>query len=126
MVTEHKGVFQDDVSMTLSSRFDLVAENANGAYILGADGAIISGFTDPVTLSVQGFITPESQEAEKLRLTSNRVLVSLPYGVDPPDPLKHVYTASYVVRGDSGSKDFTASEVESLDLGRCTVTWRTA
>lgn len=126
LVTEHKGVFQDDVAMTLSARFDLVAENANGAFILGSTGAVITGFTDVTTLVSQGFLTPEAQEAEKLRLTANRVLISLPFGLSPPDPLKHAYTTSYVVRGDSGAKDFAAAEVEYLDLGRCTVTWRSA
>lgn len=124
LATEHKGVFQDDVGMVLSERFDLVGENANGAYILGSGGEEIVGFTDTATLLSQGFATAEAQKSERLRLTANRILVSLPYGIDPPDPLKHTYTASYIVRGDTGAKDFAPSEVEYLDLGRCTITWR--
>src|SRR5690606_9597015 len=36
LATEHKGVFQDDESMVLSSSLALVAQNANQAYIIGS------------------------------------------------------------------------------------------
>ena len=119
--TEHKGVFQDDEAMDLAARFDLVGQSASGAYILGATGESISGFTDSVTLASQGFTTLQAQQAERVRLTANRVLVSIPYTTDPS---KHSYAASYVIRGDVGAKDIEASAVEYLDLGRFTVTYK--
>ncbi len=70
-----------------------------------------------------GFTTTETQTAELLKRTANRVIVA----VDSTDnPQNHDYAVSYVVRGDSGSKDITSSGVEFVDLGDFTITFRTA
>ncbi len=45
-------------------------------------------------------------------------------GTPQDDPTGHAFTASYVVRGDSGAHDFEAADVEYLDLGAMTVTYR--
>lgn len=121
--TEHRGVFQDDVAMKLVSVLSTVASAANQAYIIGADGAIITGYSDDATLTADGFITPETRQAERLRRTANHVVVSLAIGVPPDDPGNHAYACSYVVRGDSGAKDFAAAEVEFLSLGNFTITY---
>ena len=125
--TEHRGVFQDDESMLLASSFSTVGNAANQAYIIGSTGAVIAGYSDDATLTSAGFTTPESRVAERLRRTANHVLVSL-LGTSVPsdDPGRHSYAASYVVQGDSGAHDITTSEVEYLELGGLTITYRNA
>lgn len=123
--TEHRGVFQDDVSMPLVSDLTQVATAANQAYIIGSSGAIILGYSDDATLIAEGFTTAAAIQAERLRRTANHVVVALSASDVPPDePTNHAYAASYVIRGDAGAHDFTASQVEFLDLGPLTVTYR--
>lgn len=125
--TEHKGVFQDDELMTLAGTLETVASGSKQAFIIGSGGAIITGYTDAATLLAAGFVTGTDQAAELLRRTANHVVVSITGGGSPVDiPDNHKYVASYVVRGDSGAKDMTASGVEFLDMGSLTITYRTA
>lgn len=127
LVTEHKGVFQDDEAFALSSTLASVALNARQAFIIGAGGATITGYTDVPTLVAAGFTQPDDQQAELLRRTANRVVVALSSSGSPVDtPLKHKYAASYVVRNDIGSKDLTASPVEFLSLGDVRLAYREA
>jgi hypothetical protein len=121
--TEHRGAFQDDESMTLASDLSLVASASNQAFIVGSAGAVILGYTDSSTLTSAGFLTAEDQASEVLRRTANHVVVSLP---NTEDPSSYSYAVSYVVRGDSGSKDVSASGVEFLELGNFTTTYRSA
>jgi hypothetical protein len=123
LATEHRGAFQDDESMALASDLSLVASASNQAFIVGSTGAVILGYTDSATLTTAGFVTVEDQAAETLRRTANHVVIALP---STDDPNNHSYAVSYVVRGDSGAKDISASGVESLELGNFTVTYRTA
>lgn len=119
--TEHKGVFQDDEAMVLSSAFNNVGQNSNQAYIIGSTGAVIVGYSDDATLIADGYTDPEDIEAERLRRTANHVLLSiLGGGTDAPD--QHAYAVSYVVRGDVGPHDITASAVEFIELGQLTLT----
>jgi hypothetical protein len=124
--TEHRGVFQDDESMTLSDDLFSVCNGPYRAYLIGRTGATIAGYTDTPTLVAEGFTTGDSQLVEYLRRSANRVILSLPGGGNPDVPTNHKYAVSYVVRGDSGAKDMTASGVEFLDLGGFTVTYRNA
>jgi len=127
LVTEHKGVFQDDEAMALSSSLFSVATVVGQAYIIGSSGATIPGYTDSVTLYAEGFLTPSEQDAELLKRTANHVVVSLSSSGSLTDtPLNHSYAVSYVVRGDSGSKDVLSSGVEFIELGNFTVTYRSA
>lgn len=127
LVTEHKGVFQDDEPLTLSSLVSNVGQNANQAYIMGSEGTIITGYSDDATLIAAGFTTPAGIAAERLQRTANHVLVSLSGAGSPPDaPENHAYNVSYVVRGDKGPHDITASQVEFIDLGDFTLTFRSA
>jgi hypothetical protein len=123
--TEHKGVFQDDVAMTLVLDISLVASVANQAFIIGATGASIMGYSDDATLIAEGFTTAAGIQAERLRRTANHIVIALTAADVPPDePTNHAYAVSYVIRGDSGAHDFTASSMEFLDLGPLTVTYR--
>jgi len=125
--TEHRGVFQDDVAMSLSGTLALVGDTANQTFIIGAGGAIIQGYSDDATLLAEGFTTADARETERLRRTANHVVVALEAsGVPLDEPNNHEYAVSYVVRGDFGSHNIEASEVEFLDLGDFTITYRTA
>jgi len=127
LTTEHRGVFQDDEALTLSTLVSNVGQNANQAYIIGSDGAIITGYSDDATLIADGFTDPTDIEAERVKRTGNHVLVSLSGAGSPPDaPENHSYAASYVIRNDKGPHDITASEVEFIDLGNFTLTFREA
>jgi len=127
LVTEHRGVFQDDEAMTLSGTLETLASNSNQAFIVGSSGATIQGYTDTDTLVDSGFTTFTAQQQELALRTANHVLVSLSGSSSPIDlPTNHKYSVSYIVRGDSGSKDISASEVEFVDLGNLTITFREA
>jgi hypothetical protein len=125
---EHKGVFQDDIGMTLAPSLATVGQYENGAYIIGATGAVISGYSDDATIiSETGLTDPDDIEAERLRRTANHVVTSLSGAdVPPDDPENHDYAASYVIQGDTGPHDLQASEVEFLDLGALVLTFREA
>lgn len=125
LATEHKGVFQDDLPMTLVSDFYLLASKPNQAYIIGNNGATIPGYTDDVTLIAEGFTTAAGRQAEYLDRTANHILIALSgEGIPPTMPEDHAYTVSYHVRGDSGAHDVYGSEVEYIDLGNLTITYR--
>lgn len=121
--TEHRGVFQDDEALSLSSDLIGVANASEQAFIIGSTGAVIVGYTDTATLIADGFTTAATQASELSRRTANHVVVSI-LSSDSPD--SHDYTVSYVVRGDSGSKDIAASGVEFVELGNFTITFRSA
>lgn len=125
--TEHKGVFQDDEPLTLSDTLATVAQNPRQAYIIGSGGAVITGYSDDATLISEGFLTAADIAAERLLRTANHVVVALSgAGVPPDDPSNHVYAASYVIQGDVGPHDITAAQVEFIELGDLTLTFRTA
>ncbi len=127
LVTEHRGVFQDDEPFALAGDLNTVASASRQAFIIGAEGATIVGYSDVPTLVADGFLQPDDQAAERIRRTANRVVVSLASGGSPVDtPLKHKYAASYVIRNDIGSKDLTATGVEFLSLGKVTLSFREA
>lgn len=107
--TEHRGVFQDDLALKLVEDPMLVGSAEGQAYIIGSDGLVIPGLTTQATA----------------KTVANRVLVSLPYTASNPDvPTAHSYGVSYQVRGDSGAHDVYGSEVEYVDLGNFTITYR--
>lgn len=125
--TEHKGVFQDDEPMTVVDNLALVASLPKQAYIIGAQGALIMGYTDDATLIAAGFLTANERAAELLRRTANHIVVSLSGAAIPPDePVKHAYAVSYVVRSDKGAHDITSTQVEYMTLGNFTVSYRSA
>lgn len=127
LVTEHRGVFQDDEPMTMVSVLTQVGTNSDQAFIIGSGGAVIPGYTDSATLAAQGFTTAAAQQAQLLALTANHVLVSLSTaGPNPDSPTLHKYACSYIVRGDIGAKDVPSSGVEFLNLGNFTITIRSA
>jgi hypothetical protein len=123
--TEHKGIFQNDEARVLSSTLALVGQFPNQGYIIGSDGAIVTGYSDDATLIADGFTDPEDIETERLRRTAGHVVVSLP-SADGKEPTDFKYAVSYVIRGDIGPHDLTASQVEFIDLGGFVLTIREA
>lgn len=125
--TEHKGVFQDDVALVLASSLAVVGANANQAFIIGAGGATIAGYSDDATIIAAGYTDPSDIVDERLRRTANHIVVSLSSAGVPPDaPENHNYAASYVIRDHRGPADLNSSQVEFLDLGSLTITFRSA
>lgn len=123
--TVHKGVFQDDIAMTLASSLTTVGQYTAGGFIIGAGGATITGYSDDVTITAEtGLTDPDAIEAERLHRTANHVVVSLEGPTD--EPSEHLYGVSYNITGDRGPHDIQASEVEFLDLGELTLTFRSA
>jgi hypothetical protein len=123
-IYQHHGVFQDDVQLGQALSLSQVATAPKQAWIIGSEGAIIQGYSDDATLAAQGF--PSDQiPAERLRLTANHAVVSLSgAGLPPDNPGNHIYTVSYQVYGQTGSQDINASDVEFIDLGNFTITYR--
>lgn len=125
LLTEHRGVFEDDEPMVLSDTLAGVGQQPNQAYIIGSGGAVITGFSDDATIIAAGFVTLADIEKERLRRTANHVLLSLSgAGLPPDNPSDHKYAVSYIVRNDVGPHDITAAQVETLDLGNFTLTIR--
>lgn len=123
--TEHHGVFQDDVAMSLASSLTQVCTKSSQAWIIGSGGAVITGYSDDATLIAQGFTTPAQIASQRLVLTADHVVVSLSAAGIPPDvPTNHAYTVSYVVRGMTGSHDITSAPVEFIDLDNLEITYR--
>lgn len=128
LVTEHKGVFQDDEPLALSVSLPRVGALANQAFIIGSAGASVVGFSDDATLILEGYVEPVDIEAERRRRTANHVVVSLGgaggAGGVADNPDQHDYTASYVIRGDVGPHDISATQVEFIELGDLSLTVR--
>lgn len=123
--TEHKGIFQNDEPRILSSTLALIGQFPNQGFIIGAGGAVVTGYSDDATLIADGFTDPDDIEVERLRRTANHVVVSLPSAAGK-EPTDYSYAVSYVIRGDRGPHDLTASQVEFIDLGSLTLTIREA
>ena len=125
--TEHKGVFQDDLAMTTVSDLNLVGSSPNQAYIIGNNGAVIQGYTDDATLIEEGFTTAAARQTEYRQRTANHIVVALLGSGDPlPMPENYAYSVSYHVRGDKGAHDVYGSDVDYIDLGNLTITYRGA
>lgn len=124
--TVHHGVYKDELIMESSPTLADVGVRVNQSFIIGRNGAIINGYSDDATL-YPVFVTAENVAAERLRLTANRILVSLNAGISPADyPTDHAFTCTYVVSGDRGSKDLGASQIEYLSPGDLTITFKRA
>lgn len=112
--TDFRGVFQDDVALTLlpaASLLPVLGLGAGRAYILGSTGASITGYSDDATLTAEGY-TDTVQE--RINRTANRVLVSTSPG---DSPVNHTYTVTYVVGTDSGAKDIDPGAAEYITTG---------
>jgi len=118
------GVFKDNLLMTESESIDTIGEYTNQAYIVGAKGIVIQGYSDDATLLAAG-IEQDEIAKERLELTANRVFISLDYGQIPSDvPSMHSFSVTYIVHGDIGSKDISVSSIEYTTPGDLTITYK--
>lgn len=118
----HRGIFMNDLIVEMVDTIPKVSLGAGRGYIIGNQGAVLLGYSDDATLAAEGFDTAEEREAERIRRTANRALIS----VSPTDiPADQAWTVTYVVEGDEGVGDLEASEVEFLSLGNLTITFTT-
>ncbi len=124
--TQFHGVFQDNLILVQASSLANIGSAYGQAWIIGAEGAVIQGYSDNATLE-PAYITETAIAAARLALTANRVVVSLNAGLTPPDiPTNHVYSATYIVQGATGSTDIATSTVEYLTPGELTITYQAA
>jgi hypothetical protein len=125
--TLHKGVFKDEQPMALVTVLTSVGKLPDQAYIIGRLGAVINGYSDDATLTAAGFTTPAARDAERLARTANRAVVSLNSGIVPPDlPDDHEFAVSYIVSGDTDTKDLEVSSIEAIVPSAITFTYRAA
>lgn len=120
---EFRGVFQDDDEMTLLTvRPETLGSAPRQAYIIGAGGLTIPGYTDDATLKAE-FPTASNQDIEQVRIsrTQNRILIS----VDVDDsPVNHEYFITYFVAEENeGVRDIEPGPVEQLIVGELTFTF---
>jgi len=117
------GVFMDNLQLTPALSLNAMGTAIGLAWIIGANGAIINGYSDDATL-VPIYTTPTAVAAARLALTANRVVISLNNGINPPDvPGNHTFSATYIVNNDTGSKDVSTSSVEYLTPDNITITY---
>ena len=120
------GVYQDGIGLTMATSLATVASAPGQGWIIGAEGAVINGYSDNATLAAQGY-PPDQYTAQRLLLTANHAVVSISGSGTPPDnPGNHDYTVTYIIYGNTGSQDIPAAQVEYITLGTFTITYRSA
>lgn len=113
--SQFRGVFKDDLETTLEIvRPDLLSDTSNQSYIIGNDGLIIPGFSDNSTLSAQGFVTAAEIQQQRVNITKNRVMISLPIGQSPSS---FTYSVTYLTGLDSGANNIEPGDAEIIILG---------
>jgi uncharacterized phage protein gp47/JayE len=118
----HRGIFMNDLVVEMVDTIPKVSLGSGRGYIIGNQGASLLGYSDDTTLEAEGFDTAEEREAERIRRTANRALISMAPADIPSD---QAWAVTYVVEGDEGVGDLEASEVEFLSLGNLTITFTT-
>jgi uncharacterized phage protein gp47/JayE len=124
--TKFRGVFADEDLLENK----VIAPNINGvpmlngsgsAFIIGAQGLEIPGFSDDATLQAAYPFASGAEIIEKRReITANRILVSL---TKDDTPLDHQYTVTYQVQGDAGVKNIEPGPTEYLEIGEIDLTF---
>jgi len=119
-----RGVFQDDLSMTLQlSNPQSLSQQAGRAFLIGNDGLVIPSFSDDATIQSEFPAANTAAEIQAIRqqMTANRVLVSL----DAEDrPQLHAYTVTYTVASvEDRVQDIEASELEFFKAGNFLFTY---
>ncbi len=121
-VGEFRGVFQNDVEMSLlPAEYPLTSlGNAEGqAYIIGSSGLSITGYSDDATIIAEGYTTSAMIQARRLELTANHILVSTKVGKSPAD---YSYWVAYVVAEGSGTEDVDPNDCQYISEGEITLT----
>jgi len=114
---EFRGVTKDDRDMDLQPvQFEALGLGSDRAFIIGDEGLSIPGFSDNETLQAEFPTASLSEiEAQRRKLTSNRVAVSLAVG---DSPTAHTFTVTYVVSAvNTGTKNLDAFDIEYFEVG---------
>lgn len=118
----HRGVFQDTQPLTLVTNYTSLLGGPGRALLVGSSGLSIMGYSDDVTLTSQGFDTPQERDTQRKALTANRVFITLDE-LDGGTEI-HTYHVSYTVQGDKGSKSLIIGDVAHMELGELTISYR--
>jgi len=116
------GVYIDTLAMTTED-IDLVSEVGSAvgnAFIIGQDGASLSGYSDDATLTSLGYATQSAITAERESRTANRVVIST---ATSESPLDHKIEATYSVSGSTAVSDMTIKSTEKFELGNVVFSW---
>jgi hypothetical protein len=115
------GVFQNDKEMTLSPVLPtLLGRTEYQAYIIGRDGMPIPGYSDMDTIRAMGYVTDDEISNQRMELTANRVLVSLPIGETPDES---GWAVTYTTDGTNGVVDIEIGPSSYLRLGEVEFTF---
>jgi hypothetical protein len=119
---EYRGVFQDDVALTLltSSPSTALGASVGNAFIVGDDGLAIPGLSDTAALNAEGWFTEDELIEQRRLLTANRVLVTT--SVDD-SPTTHSYAATYIVGVSTGAGNITTNLSEYPIMGNVEFTF---
>lgn len=115
--TEFRGVFEDDVAMSLlaaTAQLSSLGLAAGRAFIIGDDGALISGVTDDSTLIAEGYLTSAARVTARQDITANRILIST--GTND-SPTNHEYSVTYVVADETAAKNVDPGDAEYITTG---------
>lgn len=123
----HHGVFQGGDELVLAESLTDVGSAGGQAWIIGKDGAVITGYTDVVTLTADGFLSVNEQETERLRRTANHIVVSFTAVPGDPDPLvpsNFNYSATYIVQGAVIVQDIEVTPLQHVEPGDINIIYR--
>lgn len=116
----HKGVFKDELPMSLTTSYNTLRQAPNQAIIIGQNGLSIPGYSDDATLITQGFNTVAARQAQRELLTANRVLLSL--GLSESVDAS-TYAVTYAIAKETGSRDIEPGQISYLELDALSLTF---
>jgi hypothetical protein len=120
----HKGVYKGELVMAPSVSLESTGIAPNQFYFIGNLGAVIPGYSDDDSLYKQGMTKNDVEKARAVK-TGNRIVVSLNVSNDQSEsPSNHEFSATYVVSGDTGSKDLTTVGIEYLTPGDVDIVYK--
>jgi len=122
-VNEFRAVFdeQDQLGLQVqapSFNGTPLRNSVGNAFIIGNQGLNIPGYSDDDTLkdpdTGQPFATDEQIEEERRNITADRILITVTKGTTPEAA---TITVTYIVGGDTGTKNIEVGPIEYLILG---------
>ena len=117
----YRGVFRGPIKMSLASDISLLGASQDQAYIIGAGGASIKGFTDDATLNPDGTLGAVQVGSLRISATAGKLLISLPVGWNPS---RYEYGVTYTIGEESSvAQDISVPETQYLTLGSVNLTY---
>lgn len=121
--TSFRAIVQDESYLELlpASTLSTLSSTPGKAYIVGSTGISVPSISDPTTLATEGFFGIDELDAESIRLTANRILVST--SVDD-SPVRHDYYITYVASSSNMVSDVLTNAAEHPMLGSIDITFK--